>query len=116
MHVDGTLKFRPESIFNPGTPTCLGQGPGFFVNGYWFDDCTFMATIGSPSGRSFSPSNTYAGYVDKATKKLVVETSNYDGVNKNFLTIIPEVEGTINARLNYFGPCDDWCNNEGCGI
>ncbi len=109
MHVDGTLKFRPINVFNPNDPNCLGLGPSFLVNGYWFDDCTFMATIGSRS-----PSNTYTGRHDKATNQLVVETSNYDGVNRNFLSIIPDVEGTINARLNYFGPCYNFCG--GCGI
>ena len=116
MHVDGTLKFRPTSILKERfTGACLGLNPEFNVDGFWFDDCTFMATVGSANGRSFVPSNTYTGRLNKATKELVVETSNVEGVNRNFLSLIPDVYGTINARLDYFGPCDAFCE-EGCPI
>ena len=112
MHVDGTLKFRPTSILKERfTAACLGLAPDpeFYVDGFWSEDCTFMATVGSGSG-----SNTYTGRLDKATKELVVETSNYKGVNENFLSLIPDVYGSINARLNYFGACDNFC--DGCPI
>ena len=118
MHVGGTLKFRPESVFDNRSDNlyqiCLAATAS--VNGFWFDDCTFMATVG-PWHKSSSFSNTYTGYLDKTTKQLVVETSNYEGLDKNFLIMFEGVYGTMDARLDYFDSCADFCGDlGGCDV
>ena len=87
------------------------------MNGFWAEDCTFMATVGSPGGTILSPSNPYIGRLDKSTNELVFEYLNYKGVNRYLYlglfgsdgNAIP-VDGTMNVRLDYFGTLDaDLC-------
>ena len=91
-----------------------------YVNGFWSEDCTFMAVVGSGSGKSLSPSNPYTGYLDKSTGQLVFEYLNYEGVNRYLWlglygsdgNAIP-VDGTMNVRLDYFGTIDaDLCPSD----
>ena len=67
-----------------------------------------MASVGSVIGTKRAPSNLYTGYIDKTSGALVFETSNFEGINRSFLSYWSDVTstaeddniyGSINVRL-----------------
>ena len=103
--VDNSLQFSTQQVYSD---PCVSYADNrLYVNGFWAEDCTFMATVGSPGGTILSPSNTYIGRLDKDTNELVFGYSNYEGVNNKFLLFFEDVEGTMDARLTYFGNVED---------
>ena len=77
-----------------------------YVNGYWNQDCSFMASVGNGSGSRRAPSNLYKGYLDKISGALVFETSNFENAGgRAFLSFWDNVVegqgiyGSISVRL-----------------